>query len=114
MEDGILGKAFVPIILFSPSLRRAWRVLHGHSRETKVLEAILTLRPATLTGLATACHAGERAIRRDGRAGWIRAILERYRDAGILKERDHGNRVTYELVESAPEVALLRELQRVD
>jgi hypothetical protein len=114
MEDEMLGRAFLPIILFAPSLRRAWRILYGHSRETVVLEALLTLGPTTLSRLAMECSASERAIRRDGRVGWIRAILERYRAAGILREQDHGNRITYELVESAPEVALLRELQRAD
>jgi hypothetical protein len=114
MEDEMLGRAFVPIILFIPSLRRAWHVLYGHSRETMVLSALLAIGPATLSPLAVACSASERAIRRNGREGWIRAILDRYRDAGILKERDYGNRITYELVESAPEVALLRELNRAD
>ena len=57
--------------------------------------------------------ASERAIRNEPGGGWLRAILLRYRDAGIVLEKDLGNRITYELVESSPAVALLRELQNL-
>jgi hypothetical protein len=89
------------------------RVLYGGSRETKVLQALLLSGPLSLAGLSRRCMASERAIRNDPRGGWIRAILIRYRDAGLVLERDLGNRITYELVESSPAVVLLRELRNL-
>ncbi|HEV2138528.1 MAG TPA: hypothetical protein VGR53_06770 [Nitrososphaerales archaeon] len=113
MQENSVGRAFVPIYLLGPMLRETLHILYGKSREAMVLSALLASGPLTLSALARACLAGERAIGNAGKAGWIRAILQRYRDAGILIERNRGNRITYELVESAPTVALLRELQRV-
>ena len=67
----------------------------------------------TLTAISRACSASERAIRSDGKTGWVRSILSRYRDAGLVTERDFGNRITYQLVETALPVTLLREMERL-
>lgn len=68
--------------------------------------------PVTLSGIARFSSAGERAIRRDGKGGWLRSLLARYRDCGIMIEKAKGNRVTYELNEASPAVALLRDMHR--
>lgn len=107
------GRALIPTFVFGPTLRDALVILYGSSREARVLSALLAAGPLTLSDLARRCGASEHAIRAD-RAGWIRAIVVRYRDFGIVTEEDRGNKITYELVESTIAVALLRELDRAE
>jgi hypothetical protein len=114
MSEVSAGRILVPTYLLGPTLRSSIAALYGGSREARVIHALLSSGPLTLAEICRRCLASERAIRNDGRTGWIRAILNRYREAGILTERDTGNRITYELVESAPAVVLLRELQNRD
>ena len=103
----------VPLYLLGPGLRDAIDSLYGQSREARVLDTFLTSRgPVTLSCIARLCSAGERSIRNDGRGGWLRALLVRYRDCGVLVEKASGNRITYELNEASPAVALLREMRR--
>ena len=111
-EKGDLGSVLVPIYLFGPTLREILDSLFGRSREALVLHALLAEGPVTLTAITRYCSAGERAIRNNQKTGWIRAILSRYRDAGLVIEKNWGNRITFQLEESAPAVAFLRELKR--
>ena len=109
---GSTGRVFVPIYLFGPTLCDSLQLLYGQSREAKVLDALLSSGPLTLSGLCLLCSASERAVRKEGRTGWIRAILLRYRDSGIVVEKDWGNRITYELAADSSAVSLLRDLRR--
>lgn len=110
--DGTYPNALVPVFLLGPVLRQALLDLYGGSREAQILDALLSSGPLTLSALCRICSASERAVRREGRTGWIRAILLRYRDSGIVVERDLGNRITYELAATSSAVGLLRELRR--
>ena len=116
MRQGVAGaypNALVPVFLLVPVLRQSLLDLYGGSREAQVLKSLLSSGPLTLSALCRLCSASERAVRRDGRTGWIRAILLRYWDSGIVVEKDLGNRITYELSTMSSAVALLRELRKV-
>ena len=112
-EEGSAGRLLVPVYLLGPGLREAIETLYGRSREMTILRALRGKGPMTLTAISRACSASERAIRKDGKTGWVRSILSRYKDAGLVTERDFGNRITYQLVETAPPVMLLREMERL-
>lgn len=116
VRQGVAGaypNALVPVFLLVPVLRQSLLDLYGGSREAQVLKSLLSSGPLTLSALCRLCSASERAVRRDGRTGWIRAILLRYWDSGIVVEKDLGNRITYELSTMSSAVALLRELRKV-
>ena len=104
--------ALVPVFLLGPVLGQSLFELYGRSREAQVLEALLSSGPLTLSALCRLCSASERAVRKEGRTGWIRVILQRYRDSGVVIEKDMGNRMTYELAATSTAVSLLRELRR--
>ena len=110
-ENERRGQAFVPLYLLGPTLREVLDSLYGGSREALVLRALQSAGPVTLSAITRRCSASERAVRNDRKTGWIRAILARYREAGLVIEKNWGNRITFQLDESAPAVALLRELQ---
>lgn len=116
-RDSLFRHALAPVIMLGPTLSSVWATLYGCSRETTVLNAFLVHGRLSLSALARACGASERAVRRADRCGggagtgWLRGILDRYRDAGLLIEKDRGNSITYELNDASPTVALLRELR---
>ena len=105
------ANVLIPVFLLGPLLRQSLQDLYGGSREARVLDALLTSGPLTLSGLCRQCSASERAVRMGGHTGWLRAILLRYCELGVVVERDMGNRITYELVASSATVSLLRELK---
>ena len=113
MTEQPVGRMLVPTFLLGPTLRSSLQLLYGGSRENRVIKALLSSGPVSLTEISRRCMASERSIRSEPKGGWIRAILLRYRDVGIVLEKDFGNRITYELVESSPAVSLLRELQNL-
>jgi hypothetical protein len=118
IEEELFGRAFAPVILMGPALRGVWGALYGGSRESKVLNALLADGPLTLSALATRCGASERSVRRPSlpggeREGWLRAVVERYRDAGIVTERRGGCMIVLQLNEMSPAVALLRAIRLV-
>lgn len=120
IEEELIGRSFAPVILLGPALRRVWGTLYGGSRESMVINALLSEKRLSLSRLARTCGASERAVRREDRCGgstrvgWMRAILDRYRDAGVVVESDRGNSITFELNEASPVVALLREIRRIE